>query len=321
MQEFSNQRRMRLTPWALLGLVAFSVGILLFPFPRFTPVDREISDLLHAPCFFVLAFICSAGCRHLLPRRPIAIGAVVWLLLSIVGLLSEWLQGFVTRFPSWNDVAANVTGTAAGVLWDQSRVVHRSTARHGLRAAAITLLFAASVDPSLAIYEHYEQWRAMPVLASFERRRELQHWTVNDSRISRTQSRFGDGTKSMRLDMYPARWPGAALKPARDWSGYGELVFETWLAKTEIAGSPTAEELDLIVKVADASHNGETQDRYHKTVRLSSGRKQTFRIRLEEIRTAPALREMDLTRIVQLQFFILRPQQTRTIWIDNIHLE
>ena len=321
MQQDPNRRRMRLSAWALLGLLALSAGILLLPMPRITSVDDELSNLLHAPCFAVLALICCASWPHVLPRRPIVVGIAVWLLLSGLGLLSEWLQGFVARSPSWNDVAANVAGAAAGVLWFQSRVVQRSAARRGLRVAALTLIFAASIDPTLAIYEYYQQSRAMPVLASFERRRELQHWTVNDSRVSRTQRPVSDGTWSMRLEMFPARWPGAALRPARDWSGYHELVFEAWLAETEIDGASDDQELDLIVKVADAAHNGETEDRFHKTVRLSSGRMQTIRIRLSEIRTAPASREMDLTRIVMLQFFIRRPQEPRTIWVDNIRLE
>ncbi len=317
----STPRRMRLIRWAVLGLVVLSVGILLLPLPGITSIDSELLNLLHAPCFAVWAAICCAAWRNRLPRQPIAAGVAVWLVLSIVGFLSEWLQGFVTRTPSWHDEAANIAGAAAGVLWMQSRVVERPAARHGLLAAAIALIVAASVKPTLAIYEYSEQSRAMPILASFERPRELQHWSVNESRVARTQDHVSDGAWSMRLDMFPSRWPGASLRPSRDWSDYRELVFDAWLADAQGDVAPTDQTLDLIVKVADVAHNGQTNDRFHKTVRLTAGRKQTFRIRLSEIRAAPALRKMDLSRIRQLQFFIIRPKQRRTIWLDSIHLE
>jgi hypothetical protein len=44
----------------------------------------------------------------MLPHRSSVAGIAVWLVVSGVGLFSEWLQGFVTRSPSWSDVAANV---------------------------------------------------------------------------------------------------------------------------------------------------------------------------------------------------------------------
>jgi len=178
-----------------------------------------------------------------------------------------------------------------------------------------------SIEPTLSIYEHYEQSCDMPTLASFERPRELQHWTVNETRIARAQDRVSDGRWSMQLDMFPSRWPGASLRPARDWSNYQQLVFDVWLSRVAVKGASENQTLDLIVKVSDAVHNGETHDRFEKTVRITASQKQTFRIRLSEIRAAPASRKMDLSHIVQLQFFTIRPKQPRTIWLDNIHLE
>ena len=321
MQEDSTELRKWLTPWTALLLVMCALGILLFPVPSITSMDNELGNLLHAPGFAILAAICFAGCRPLLPRRPIVLGVSVWLALATFGLLSEWLQGFVTRAPSRTDGLANIAGAAAGVLWMQSRLVRRPIARHGLLAAAFTLIVSASVEPTLAIYEYYLQSRAMPVLASFERPRELQHWAVNEARVARSADRASDGAFSMRLDLLPARWAGVSLRAPRDWSGYDELVFDAWLASTEGSIAPADQTINLIVRVADTANDWQEQDRFDKTVQLTADGKQTIRIRLSEIRAAPNLREMDLASIGRLQFFVVGPVKPRTIWLDAIRLE
>ena len=320
-QQDPTPRRTRLIPWAIVALLALAMAILLVPIPRMTPIDRELGNLAHAPCFAILAAICYSAWRHFLPRRPLAGGLAVWLAVSFVGLLTEWLQGFTARSPSFQDLAANIAGAAAGVLWLQSRAVQRPAARYALAATAVGLIVTPSVHVSLAIYEHYQQWRAFPMLASFERPRELQHWTLRDCHADRTRLLASDGAWSLRLVMTPTRWAGAALRPAADWSDYEELVFDVWLAETRGNSAEAERTLTLMVKVADADHNGEPDDRFHQSVQLAAGHRQTVRIRLAEVRAAPAGREMDLSRIHMLQFFILRQQQPRTIWLDNIHLE
>ena len=317
----SPQRRTWLILWMVLGVVGLAVVVLLFPIPRLTTIDNELGNLLHAPCFAVLATICCTGLRRVVLGRPFLVGMGVWLGLAMLGVVSEFLQGFVARSPSLHDALANMAGAGAGVLWTQSRAVRPAAVRYGLLAAGIALIAAASAEPSLAIHEHYQQSRALPTLASFERPRELQHWSVSESRVTRAQHPVSDGAWSMRLEMFPSQWPGAEMRPAGDWSDFQELVFDVWLAKLGGDVSPNDQKLNLIVKVSDEDHNWETEDRFHRIVRLLAGPKQTVRIPLADIRNAPAARKMDLSRIRQLQFFILRPKQARTIWLDNIHLD
>jgi hypothetical protein len=46
-----------------------------------------------------------------------------------------------------------------------------------------------------------------------------------------------------------------------------------------------------------------------------------FRVSLEEIRKAPADREMDMARINTIVLFAAYPDETYTVSIDNIRLE
>lgn len=317
----TGHRRRIIGPWIAAAVVAISIGALILPIPRITPFDDEIADLLHAPCFAVLAAICCSGWRRLLPGSPWAAGAIVWMLVSLIGLASEWLQSLTARTPGWQDAIANVVGAAAGVLWFQGRFADRRALHYGSFAVAAALIITISVKPALTLEERIRQWRAVPALASFERPRELRHWTINDGRATRTQRHATKGEWSMRLDLFPSRWPGASLRPARDWSQYDELVFDVRLAAVESDTTETETPFVLIVKVADADHNHQTEDRFHESVRLTAGEWRTVRIRLSDVRTAPVTRLMDLSQIVQLQFFTIRPVTTRTIWLDNIRLE
>jgi len=114
------------------------------------------------------------------------------------------------------------------------------------------------------------------------------------------------------MELQPGVYPGAALRwPVPDWSPYDELVFELCLDQ----GAP----LDLVVKIVDATHNGEYEDRFHRKLRLEPGTRE-FRISLAEVAASPRGRQLDLRRIASLQFFTSKLGSARRVYLDNVHL-
>lgn len=291
--------------------------MLLTPLPAWGRAAQAAGDALHAPLFAVLAVIVWRFAAGRLRRSTLTAGLLVWSGVSAFGLLTETLQMWVGRHPSWSDVFANLLGAAAGTLWSSRHGFSRRPLRIAVCTTAAALIVLASWRPVAILGDVYRQHSEMPLLASFESPMELSRWTATECRISRTRSRSTDGDWSLRLDLTTGTYPGAGLRwPLPDWTAYRSLHFDLYLDETG-----TADELPLvlIVKLEDAHHNQEHEDRFHRTVRLKSGWNRV-RIRLSDVVSLPNGRTFDFSRVAFLQFFTVHPSHPQTIYIDNIHL-
>jgi len=80
------------------------------------------------------------------------------------------------------------------------------------------------------------------------------------------------------------------------------------------------ERLPLVVKIDDEeSKDDDYEDRYHKTLDLAPGPHKVF-IALDEVRKGPKNRELDMSRISALAWFLDGSKRTRTIYLDNVRL-
>lgn len=294
-------------------VVAFAVGLmLLVPLPQASRATSAILNLLHAPLFAILAY---GAARHWRSRRGgavIRVAAGAWLALAFAGGILEGMQHLVGRAARWNDALANVLGAAAGSLAFVAVHGRRWTAAVPI-AAALMLLAMASWRPVSTLADHFRQMRDPALLASFEDELELSRWSPHEAAIARSPEHATHGDWSLRVDLTPGTYPGVGSRHLpRDWSDYEELILDVTL--DEGPG------LNLITKIYDEPHNLETEDRFNRGTRLSPGR-QRLRIPLAEVRAAPRGRRMDLTRIISLQFFTVRPPEPRALWFDHIHLE
>lgn len=292
-----------------MGLVL--VGSLLMPLPVHGRAARAVFDLLHAPAFALFAAVTARGLAHRL-GRPGAARWVGWLIAVALGATTEFAQGFVGRHPGWEDLAANVLGATAGALWAGTSW-RRWTIPQAVRLAAGALLLGvASFNPLDALAHECLAWFEMPRLTSFERAHELARWSARECRMSRVDGHATHGAWALRLDFEPGRYPGVALRfPPPDWSGYEQLLFDVHL--------DDGPDLDLVVKICDASHNGEPRDRFQQRVGLAAGHNEV-RVDLADVRRGPRDRELALERITLLQLFTVRLESPRTVHLDNVRL-
>ncbi len=306
----------RKTWLTLLGALAYAcllVYLLLMPLQAQTRGLRAFYDLLHAPCFAILAL---AGClaveqRFSQHRGRVTLG--VWLAIISLGLTIEWFQDSIGRSASWVDAVSNVLGASAGCLAYLSHGSRNPRTRFGLPLLAITLLFAAVAEPLQVLSDVAVQMAEMPLLASFEYDGELSRWLVRESRCRRVPQHATAGQWALQVQLKPGKYPGVIFQhPPRDWSGYSALAMDITLA----GPGP----LRLVIKVQDIGHDGETDDRFHRRVLLKPGR-QTIRIPLDEIRQAPHTRQLDVSQIRLLQLMTIRPQTPRSYFLDNMRLE
>ncbi len=296
----------------LWGSVVFFllVGVaLLIPLPRGTRWQHALIDLVHAPLFLLVSWWT---CRLIAAGKRLSVFQAVAVLLMVVSLGSvlEFMQTWVGRNASISDAMANALGGLAGVLAFASQ----SVARPALFRAAAALLLIAGIWPSLRVFaDVFRQWREFPVLASFERRAELELWDAQLAELEFTDLGVTHGSQAMMCSLDTGRYPGVTMQsPWPRWDGFETLEFSLW--------SDGHEPWPLTLKIVDEAHNKEVDDRFHARIWVRPGQ-HTVRIPLQAVQLAPRGRLLDLNRIRYFQLFAVDLKQPRRFVIDHFHLE
>lgn len=314
------QRRALLAA-ALLSVVAIG---LVFPFPLHGRLWSHLFDLAHAPTFFV-TFLCltaffdpsAVGLPDSYPtllRMSMVRALVLAVLLNVVGTAGEFLQQFAGRNPAWGDVAANSTGLAAGLFWVLGHSANRSRVRW--ISGAVLVLGAVSIGPIIGAWDSICHMQSFPVIASFERSRELSMWKTRHASIQSTSDWATDGSRSAMVTLQPGRYPGISLTwlPG-DWSGFKTLSFDLRNADTK--------PLPLALKLNDREHADRDfahSDRFHRPFTVLAGTTQNISISIAEIREAPDTRRMELDQMDLFELFAVDLGAPVTFYVDNIRL-
>jgi hypothetical protein len=112
---------------------------------------------------------------------------------------------------------------------------------------------------------------------------------------------------------HPKKYPGIRVEePYPDWRGYTTLQLDIFSER------PMTQ--SLAIRIDDAHHNNEHSDRFSKRLTISPGLNH-IQIPLDDIRTAPVGREMDLSSIRRVLLFAVNPPEEFTLYLDNIRLE
>jgi len=286
-------------------IILAAIGLLLvLPLPLYGRVATSILDMGHVPAAGLVAIAILRGFRSWLPRSDTAASLSAWGITTVGFAGIEVLQGLIGRNASLQDAATNALGAAAFLLWPGGTAARR--------IAAVALVLAALVLPGRVLIDAFRQRTQMPVLASFEDDLEMSRWTFQEAVGTRSDTNATDGSSSLRVILEPGEYPSAGMAPYRDWREYRTLMFEI-----VVTGS---ERLPLVVKIEDdEATEDDYEDRYHKTLDLEPGPHKVF-IALDDVRRGPANRELDLSRVSALAYFLDGSKATRTIYLDNVRL-
>jgi hypothetical protein len=313
---------------AIYGVLTVLLGaffVLVDP-PERTLFWDGLFDAGHSVLFAVLtwlalglAFTLDPVPQHRTRRAVQVLGGM--LLLAPLSEVVQIVQP--SRHPSLSDVWRDAAGASAVLLWwlaarrgPAHAVVTRRVALVQ-RVGGVALLAVAVLVPLVAITRVYNGRRnALPAILrlddSYWERRLLR---VRDARLTTAVGREGEGANAPAalLTLQPATYPGMALTEVYpDWSGYRRLVFEVDVR----SGAPVA----LTLRVHDAEHRGDYDDRFNTEIKLSSGR-QTIAIALEDVRRAPAHREMDMHRIRGVAMFAWQLDHVAELAVGPLRLE
>jgi len=238
----------------------------------------------------------------------------VTLIALVISILIEYVQHFVGREASVDDVLHNMCGIWLGLFWGQkpTHIVW------GLRCLSVILLAPSLWLVTESAVADIVMRHQFPQVNSFDSRYELQqihtHPTIADT--LQVDSPSIHGGHSLQVSLSSVKYAGFRLVgPYGDWGGYTFLVMDFY--------NPDSEPLYLTLKISDRQHDSgvnKFEERFNHRLRLASGWN-NLRIPVEDIRNAPHSREMKMDEITGLAIFAEQVQQPRKFYWDNIHLE
>jgi VanZ family protein len=295
------------TQRTLATLLLSAVAILFFvggPKETTLPSLGYLWNLGHIGFFF-----CTVSV--LLQYRSLRTSMHIWLLCAVVLAISlciESIQFFIGRSFSLVDICRNLLGTTAA-LW----FFGKTKIPYTITGAAILIALSDLTGFSKTLYSDYHIFRMAPVLEDFESGSTMSRW---EGEISRDTSQVYSGNYSGKIILPVRKYSGTTLTfPFRDWSAYKTLEMRIYNPDTQI--------MEMTLRINDEVHElSEEQhfyDRFNTKLKLQPGWN-TITIALEDIKTAPLKRDMDMSKIVRLVWFIGEPQKPAEIYLDDLKL-
>lgn len=252
--------------------------------------------------------------------RPVPFGSDwLWILLAIfiLGGAIEFAQQFVGRDASWSDVTHNILGAFIALCWGQ-RAAARRYVLIGLRA--LSLIFIAPLL-WLSVQLAYSDWqmrKQFPLINSFETSYELhQLENIGEHVVKQQASNYtssGEFSLAVKLatDIYSGiKWTGRY----GDWSHYHFFALDIY--------NPAIETVQVVLKIADLQHDhgaNAFDDRFNRRISLNPGWN-NVRIAMDDIRNAPAGRQMRIEEVNCLEIFAVNLPKPQVVYIDNLRLE
>ena len=237
--------------------------------------------------------------------------------LLVLGGICEVLQQFVGRATSLSDMLANGCGLLASLCWCVGRLVNSQSKKLIASIMTAALLLIPSWSPGFELRECVLQRNEFPLLASFERPRELNAWFAHEATIEQSTTWYCDGSASMQVNgLAGTKHPGANFQGLiSDWHEFTALELDVF--------NPGDKPLSLRFSIFDSHHHASGYDpaeRFGQTAELPAGEASHIRIDLADVRNAPADRVMDMSHIQSLNLFVVRPDADFAFLVDNVRL-
>ncbi len=311
---------------ALAGIVFLLWVLAVGRPPRPTMLWHELYNLGHIPLFGVIALLALEVSRGLLPgfnARPFSHYLIAFVSVAVISLVSEIVQlDLPGRKAEVQDAVHNLIGAvcflAIRSAIDPGYRSQGNRAPRGLLVgAALFALFVSSWDLIELAWHYGMRAAAVPVVVDFDSRWQqpfIRPLRASLTIVSAPDEWRGNGGQRVAEIQFPHEpWPGVTIvEPYPDWTGYHTLRVRIF--------SPGAEPVPLTFRIDDARHNQEHKDRFNRTVNIEPGLND-LSFALDDIRRAPADREMDVSEITQIILFTSRPDQPFRLYLSDIWLE
>jgi hypothetical protein len=296
----------------LAVFVIVAAALLFVPLPTMnTYAGSTFENAGHTPLFLLGTLFILMILRHDFHFTGSRLYAIAGLVGGGAGLLSEVIQRPLHRDASWEDVVADCVGVllalALHALFDR-----RASFRGATRAAAALIVAGCMltyIAPIVSMTRAYLYRNAQfPRLATFASPLEM-YWIVGFG----VRREIHDGALDMEFDA--EQFPGISFfEPVPDWRRFKILAVEVQNTDARLA-------LKMGVRVHDIGHGREFVDRFNRMFELAPGERRTLRVPLQDIRTGPRNRLMNMAQISDVSLFRGHDSPSQRLRLYGMRLE
>jgi len=184
-----------------------------------------------------------------------------------------------------------------------------------LQTMVVCLVVLQVYPVIVAFADEYIARQQFPVLSSFETPWEIERWN-GSADYAIDDEVYHSGKHSLRVVLKTGLYSGVSLFYfPKNWEGAKRFHFSVY--------NPSAGLLPLTCRIHDQNHSRTQQlhtDRFNRKYSLAHGWS-TIVIDIQDIRDAPAGRQMDLKHVQEVGIFATNLRQSRTIFIDDVGLD
>ena len=271
-------------------------------------------DLGHIVYFALLTGLLSRW--HVVAKMSLAAQWTISLAITLLlGVSIELMQHGTARTPDIGDVLRDLTGSLIVLVFGSPGPGLRPLGlRRSLRLAVLSLSLVQLWPVTKSLVDEAIARHQLPLLSGFETPFEIDRWTGSARLSIATMPSISD-SELLKLSLTTDQYSGAALKYFDgDWASASRLKFSLY--------NPDEAPLQITCRIHDIQHNDgheEYEDRFNRRYTLMHGWNH-IDIDLDEVKTSPARRSMDMSRIREIRLFVTSLPAPRVIYLDNVRL-
>lgn len=236
-------------------------------------------------------------------------------IVILISFAIESIQDAMGRTFSYYDILKNILGGAAAIFFTiPKRKQLNSIIRIGIQMVVLMALLFELVPLGRAVIDDIIIWNQFPVLCSFETPFEKYRWRSNTSlQIDRNVKKQGHASLKVNPN-FKAYARATLFSLARNWTGFQFLDLDLY--------NPLSKAIYIKLAIHDElfhRRGHQAKDRFARPYTLTHGWNH-IRIPIEDIRTAPREREMQMKDIREIMVLVWQHKKPIVIYIDMLKL-
>jgi VanZ family protein len=301
----------------LLGLLGTTLLFIPTPTSPNSPLEGEVWNLGHVLLFFVVSFLALE--YRFKTGRSLTINTLCWALFIALasGASIEFLQNrFFERQSSVTDLMLDLLGTYLAFAYHYWKLSPEFKVRKIMFAlSSFVLSFLALLPITNVLIDESHANALFPTISDMENPREIRRWSAN-ANIQIVEDTKTADNHLLEVVFTSDKYSWVSIQsPNKDWS-------QARVFQTEIY-NPSKQNREITCRINDKKHRENEQlynDRFNQRYTLQPG-KNTIEIPIEEIRSAPASRTMELSEMDSISFFATEAKEPFALYLDNVTLQ
>lgn len=273
---------------------------------------------LHDSAHAFAAYLCTALLISLLKSEQQTTGfrlAQIGGSLFATGIAIELIQPALGRSASFTDIYYNFVGIVCALAVSASRQLN-PVPKACVRVISLALLLSSLTVPAIGAATLSKRNQAIPSLLNFEdswqRRLYRAGGSANLSLISKPKG-WENASTALKVDFPTTKYPGVSVPHVfPDWRNYHFLKLSIF--------SKNQDTIALTIRIHDKKHNHSYEDRYNQRFEIQPGTND-IEIELSAVQHAPKARQMDMGEVTGLAMFAAQPEETFSLYFDDLRLE